>query len=254
MSLILEALRRSETERQRAQLPGLLLSPPPPRRRRRPLRLAIVASAVLALGAVGWWFEWQDRLEFESWTAPARTGAARTPTRTPTGSAATPTPPDPSARALPISAAILAPTVSPPAAPASVPDSIEVIPMDRPPQPATPDSSMGQAKLPAQPQAHALESTAEPGVQANFATAPGAALDPALPPLDSLSAEQRAGLPPLKLSVHFYSLKAGQRWVMLDGRRYQEGDLVDGRIEISAIRRDGVALRVDGRELLLARP
>ena len=76
MSLILEALRRSEAERQRGKAPGLFVEQQALARRRRrqapAWALAATVGVLLAVGA-GWAWRESDRRDVDAATVPAWT-------------------------------------------------------------------------------------------------------------------------------------------------------------------------------------
>lgn len=76
---------------------------------------------------------------------------------------------------------------------------------------------------------------------------------PAPPPLSSLGAERRGRLPPLKVSMHVYAEAAGDRVVLIDGRRLREGDEISPGLRLVEIRRDGSVLELEGQRFLLPR-
>jgi general secretion pathway protein B len=78
--------------------------------------------------------------------------------------------------------------------------------------------------------------------------------EPPLPSLAQLPADERARLPPLKLSMHVYGDDPAQRFVILDGQRLGEGASPAAGVVLEQIRRDGLVLSVNGQRLLLARP
>ena len=84
---------------------------------------------------------------------------------------------------------------------------------------------------------------------------PAPPLPPAemLPSLATLSAGERAALPPLKLSVHVWNSDPSQRFAIVDGQRIIEGAAL-GNAVVAEIRRDGIVLDVNGRRVLLPRP
>src|SRR5258705_2101641 len=93
--------------------------------------------------------------------------------------------------------------------------------------------------------------TRSPG--AVFQPSPGpssAAMAPATPAVPSPAATpaERAGL---KLEALIYSDVPAQRMVFINGRRYAEGDMVDGRLRVEEIQEDGVALSDQGRRFTL---
>ncbi|HEX2596030.1 MAG TPA: general secretion pathway protein GspB [Luteimonas sp.] len=69
--------------------------------------------------------------------------------------------------------------------------------------------------------------------------------------LSDLSADERKALPPLKLSMHLWNDDPARRFVILDGNRLKEGDRV-GNAVISAITTDGVVLDWNGRRIRLS--
>jgi type II secretory pathway component PulC len=73
-----------------------------------------------------------------------------------------------------------------------------------------------------------------------------AAVAPTTPAVPSPA--ERAGL---KLEALIYSDVPAQRMVFINGRRYAEGDMVDGRLRIEEIQEDGVALSDQGRRFTL---
>jgi general secretion pathway protein B len=85
------------------------------------------------------------------------------------------------------------------------------------------------------------------------AVAGAAAGEPPLPGLGSLSAQERATLPPLKLSMHVWSAEPARRFAIVDGQRVTEGGLLGGGT-VAEIRRDGVVVALGDRRLLLPRP
>ena len=73
------------------------------------------------------------------------------------------------------------------------------------------------------------------------ATPPAAVAGPATP-------AERAGL---KLEALIYSDLPAQRMVFINGRRYAEGDVIDGRLRVEEIQEDGVELSDQGRRFTL---
>jgi general secretion pathway protein B len=185
MSYILDALRRSQAERERGQVPGLHaqsapLAAAPAVARNRSLLWPILA--VLGLLLVG-------ALVFALLrpSAPASVTAATTPVET--------LPPKPVAAPAP------APAVFPPAVVAPQPLPVVV---SAPVQPAPP------------PLVKALPVAAPPKVTPKP--------EPALVALAQLSAEQRRELPPLLLGGSIWSENAASRFVIFNGQLVHEGE------------------------------
>jgi general secretion pathway protein B len=65
-----------------------------------------------------------------------------------------------------------------------------------------------------------------------------------------LDAGARQQLPPLKLSMHVWNEAPAQRFVILDGQRLREGDVI-GEVVVERITRDGAQLSWRGTALKL---
>ena len=136
MSLILEALRKSEAERRRDRAPDLRLELPPVPRRRAPtgrplLWLGAIALVVLALAL---WLALRGRAPVVASASPASAPAARPTAETPRLAAPLPqvvARPAPASTAIPIAATPATPSA---AAPPSPPSPAAVAPP--PPAPA----------------------------------------------------------------------------------------------------------------------
>lgn len=234
MSVILDALRKSEAERQRGRAPGLFVEQvaPPSRRRRRPAWI-FVLPALLAAGIVAGWF-----------LRPQTNGAtvAAMPVDAPPANTAMPSP------ELPVTAAPL------PARPVPA-DSGSLVPPPQllPPEPPVP-APVSTAPAAAAPITSAPPAPAAPPAPVPAETAAALPVEPLLPRLADLPAAERATLPPLKLSMHVFADEPAQRFVILDGRRQGEGASPAAGVVIEEIRRDGVVLSANGRRLLLPRP
>lgn len=226
MSLILEALRRSEAERRRGQTPSLLDGLSPARVRTRPLwpvALAGLFGGLLLAAAVAWWLR------------PAALPAAL--------------PPRPAPVAVPIAAPIAAPVAVPVAAPIAAPVAAPVAP---PPTPSLAPIA-DPTPAPPSPPTTSLPMTPAPILHA----APEA--DPHLGPraddlaVADLSAPLRAGLPPLRLSMHVFAEDPARRFAIVDGARLREGEALADGLQVLEIRRDGLRLAWQGRTLWLPR-
>jgi len=234
VSLILEALRKSESERQGARLPGLMTPAPVTRPRGTRWLPWLLLPLTLALGLGAGWLYRERAVPSPLITdsAPAAPGA-ETPPPAPVSLAPPPPAGDSRPAALPAPPAVapdprIAETVAAPdATPAAA--ASDSAPIALPP--ATPD--------PVAPGQPAAEPTA-------------AVADHVL--LDLMPPSQRAGLPDLKLSVHVFSEEASRRFAVIDGRRVQEGDSLRGDLHVREIRREGVLLDVAGQPWLLPRP
>lgn len=262
MSLILEALRKSERQRRLGQTPDLYAPMPIARVSRRPRLLAwpLVALA-LAIGVgAAWWFT-RDRDEEPARVADAATsgrGGDR-PDNAPAARAprAAPVAPSPAARepATPPAAAA-PPTVAAPEPPDNRTEPVARSPLTAPvpatlppqaqPDPATASDPPPRTPAPATPPAPSPAATAAQG------TPPPA--DDAPLSLSQLPAAEREALPPLQVSMHVYADIPTRRFAIIDGARVGEGAALGGGVTVVEIRRDGSVLDVNGRRVLLPRP
>lgn len=253
MSLILEALRKSEAERQRGRAPGLFVEQRPARadERRVPAWAWALGAALLAVLLAWGWREWR------------RPGVVVVTTAQPSADTVTearPTAIAPRTEPAPGEPGSLAPITLAPA-----PEAVAEVPV---PAPApTVNASAGQAvepvatptsaapNTPALPRSEAIGAPVPP-TAAPAPVAPMPAPEPAatLPGIEALPATARAALPPLKLSMHVYADTPAQRFVILDGQRLGEGASPSSGVVLEEIRRDGLVLSVNGQRLLLARP
>lgn len=237
MSFILDALRKSETARRRNEAPDLFATMPSapepvPVRPQWPL-LAVGIAGVLSLIAALWLLA-QRAPSPAPGDAPDDVAAN---TSTTTLAAAQPIVVQPSAAVVvtpaPAANAVPEPAITPrasPSAPALLPD--------------TPDSTP-KRDLPSPPEPLAVPPPATP-------------ITPAAPPagdqivsLADLDPGSRKQLPPLKLSMHLWNETASQRFVIVDGQRLKEGDVL-GEIVIERITRDGAVLMWRGSRLKIA--
>lgn len=72
------------------------------------------------------------------------------------------------------------------------------------------------------------------------------------PPLDTLSTSARRGLPALNLDVHVYSPDADKRFVVINGRRYREGEPLGEGPVLEAVTTNGAVLRQGSQRFQLS--
>ena len=221
MSLILEALRKSEAERRRGDTPNLHTELPPASRSRKARIPAWgwILPAILAAPIV-WWGA-TERSSPPRASTPAADAAPGPEV----------TAPRPTATALPP-----VPRLSPPPAPVAVAPAPTAAAATRP------------VDLPAPAQSSPAPTTSSPRTSTPV-VAPIASADGAIA-LSDLSIEERKALPPLKLSMLMWDDDPTRRFIILDGSRLGEGDRV-GNAVITAITSDGAVLDWNGRRIRL---
>ena len=218
MSLILEALRKSEVERRRGEMPDLRAElPPPASTQRAPLRRALPWIVVVAIACTALAFV------LHPWSRDARTPAA---------SQSVATTPAETIRMQPRSSPAIPPRIETPHI------AEREAPKSRPsPQTATPVPPPAIAEVAPEPFPE------PPQIQA-------ATTDTRETPIAALPADLRKALPPLQLSMHMWDPDPAKRFVILDGERHVEGDSV-GPMRIRRIDADGVLFDWQGRSIRL---
>ncbi len=130
------------------------------------------------------------------------------------------------------------------------------------PTPSSPAPESSVATLPVSPSPAPIRSRGRPE-SATAAPAPvspspaprpapaRAAPAPKAPLLETLPESARRGLPALHLDIHIYSPDAGRRFVVINGRRYREGDSLEEGPVLEAVIVDGAILRQGGQRFRL---
>jgi general secretion pathway protein B len=249
MSFILDALKKSELERQRQSIPGLMDSGTPGVRARFP-RWAIALVVLLGINLIA------------LLVVLMRSGA---PPASALHATAAPTP----ARS-----AMRSPTSAGAEAPASAPgDAQRFSPLDSAPVyapeiPAVGESAVGE---PADGSAAAGSAAHQPSALHPPAGAGGASAraahrrDPlltdqdykaeeeVLPSISELNLSGPQALPELHLDVHVFATKPSERFVYINMRKYREGATLEEGPLLERIRRDGVVLNFQGVRFVLPR-
>ena len=281
MSLILEALRKSEAERRRGEVPKLHAERAPAAAATRAtgtawpwLALALVAAITLAWLARG------------AWSATPDSGASGRPGQTASdpeaGATAGARDPGavPAAAAPPLSADRVPPTDAAPLADAQTPqragagaeaiaatgDTAGVQPRVDPVRTpvravdadaADPGDGSTGARPPAVVAPPAPRVAAVPAPVSNAttmaprtapATASGTAADGTPRRLSDLSTAERLELPPLKMSMHLWDPSPARRFAIIDGARVNEGDRI-GDAVVDEITANAVLLAWRGQQL-----
>ena len=283
MSFILDALKKSEIERQRQSVPGLMDTGPAPRRPRFPI-WAIALTALLAVnlavlivvltrgglaGLTG--RAAQDARVAVPAAAPAPSGAplpaapAQAEATAPPVETARPSQPRRPRRRRESGATAEAGSsaqTAPPAAESNPPDHhfspmdaaapvyAPEIPADSGPaggaMSAVPSHS-GRASPPASAMAGARER------DPLLTSGDDKSDQEVLPTISELDLTGANALPEMHLDVHVYATKAAERFVYINMRKYREGaTLAEGPV-LERIRRDGVVLDYHGLRFVLPR-
>lgn len=270
MSFILDALRKSEHERQRTTGPGLAeVAIAPSRPRTNVWATAAVVLLLVNLVAIGVLLLWKAQDE------PGVDSAATTPEpATATGSEATPpaAPPAAGAPAQPAPQASITRTLPEPPPMLRPAEAVPVVPATRNPlaqevsadsPPIDPHMAAAAAAAPAGPPAVSRIPTR--GGTVVYETLPDAGLGEApgdpppaqsragsgLPTVDEVMA--RGGVPELRLELHVYSNRPQERFAFINSRKYREGETLAEGPQVEEITPDGVVLNLRGNRFLLPR-
>jgi general secretion pathway protein B len=248
VSLILDALRRADSERERGSVPGLHAQPvpmasspaPASAGRRHGVWLAAVAGAVLAA-----WLVWTvlERQTARQPTAPAVATAPPATAGTPAPPAPGPAPRSAAADAMPQGA----PAAASPATPAAPAGASGV------PQPVAEPAPWPSAESSRKPAVADTTDTGIAGTAAARPATPPAATAPAapLPTREQLPPDIRAQLPPLAVGGSIYSTTPGARSVIIDGRILRENDRLNADLAVEQIRPKAAVLRFKGHRFEL---
>ena len=228
MSFILDALRKSEIERQRQSGPSIAEIPVAREDRRLPV--ALVAIGVLLAVNVGvlLFFLLRD------------SGVQEPTTAVPEAATSAPPPPVVAALPVPVTPAPAADPAITGLSPGGTGEPSDFYPSQVFSEPATmapdaPDPTL----LPGAP-------AAPFGGSVTYGDEPPR-------PLESLPTGQGAGLPELTVDLHIFTDDIAKRAVFINGRRYTQGATLTEGPKVEEITRDGAVLNFRGRRFLLPR-
>ncbi|HEV7717286.1 MAG TPA: general secretion pathway protein GspB [Steroidobacteraceae bacterium] len=256
MSFILDALKKSENDRQRQSGPALFEVRVAPPRSRFPLwAIAVAVLLVVNLSVIAWLMM----------RRPASAAAAPIPvTATPPPPVATQAPPvtsTPLPAPPPQQYAEVAPQVAPPVvpneeAPSGPPNSTQNTYQGS-------DSPTNRSTSNREP---ALADDRAPAAEGNPddyapAQAPGngplggghvrRGTESGLPTYEDVAAKD--GLPPLHLDLHVYAPEPRKRFVLLNMKRLYEGDSLPQGVRVDSITNDGAVLSYRGTKFVMDR-
>jgi general secretion pathway protein B len=258
MSFIHDALKKSEAERRRGEVPRLQNEPFSPLPRRRPFWPLLLILALLLNGAVlGWWVLSREE---PSTTVAADAGG---PGRTAGAKAASPQPVSVTAAAsaeraaaVPVATAPASDPVAVAAEPAprsaahSLPEEpavATVVVEEKPVAAVTPHAAPAPGKA-AENWAPTRRPEPSAPTRSKAAAAPAAE---SYPPIADLSGDVRSGLPGLDLQLHFFTPDAERRLVRLNGANLREGDRSGDGLSVVEITSEGVKLSHGGVRFFL---
>ncbi|WP_305042302.1 general secretion pathway protein GspB [Geoalkalibacter sp.] len=236
MSLILDALRKSDKKRPTGAVPDLQtehLGPPPRPKRKVPLALILIAVALLLnAGLLLWWLKpWQTDLAPQAVVTPSAAPVpevAPSPAASPIAPApAPPAAPSPPAQALSPPAPPAPPILAPPPAPSlDPPVSTFILAEDAAPA-AVPEAWV-QALTQPQP-------------------AEVAQVFSGLPLLQELPSDLRAGLPEFVFSLHYFTANPAERLARINGRLLREGQVLAEGLVLDEITEGGAVFEYRGQ-------
>jgi general secretion pathway protein B len=225
MSFILDALKKSESDRQRQSGPALFEVKVAPPRTRLPLwAIAIALLLLVNLAIVAWMVLRRSAHEGAPASVPpaAATVAGATISAPPTAAAVPPA----AASAPPPSAGAAAP----PAAPAAAGGAEEQNPEDYAPAEEPPAPAPGSL-----------------GSRVRRGTASG------VPLYQDAVTTPGTQLPQLRLDLHVYAARPQDRFVMINMHKLREGDSLPEGVHVESIVPEGAVLSYNGSRFLLPR-
>jgi general secretion pathway protein B len=248
MSYILDALRKSDQQRQRGAAPTLLAVQTTAAAPKQPALLAYGLLAVGLVGAgvvIGWLRPWQS----EQATPVPEPMAAKPLESTPLQSTLPQPAPEPSeSAALPKPESKLQNAAQPGQA---APTPSETAPQQKPKRKPKPELS-ARAKpetdgAPRNAAAAAPKTTAEPALERPVDTVVAdAAGEQTVISMAELPSSIREELPAMTISVHAYSSNPGARLLGMGNRILREGDFVAPGLQLEEITPEGMILRYKG--------
>jgi general secretion pathway protein B len=244
MSFILDALKKSESDRQRQSGPAIFeVKVTPPRTGLPPWALALAALLLVTL-------------VINAWILLRHTGAHATAAATPGADSAPAATVSAPAPAPALTATI---TASAAAAPAPPPPSIRPAPAAAPPALQPPRAALSPALVPP------AAGTGEPGVNPDDYAPAGAPVTPVfgshvrrgtvdgVPLYQDAAATPGTNIPQLRLDLHVFAVRPQDRFVMINMKKLHEGDSLPEGVHVDSITPEGALLSYNGSRFLLPR-
>jgi general secretion pathway protein B len=237
MSFILDALKKSESDRQRQSGPALFEVKVAPPRTRLPLwAIAIAVLLVVNLGIVMWMLMRHSTRVAASNAAPGPVPAAQAAAAPAAVSAATPA---------------TAPAAAPGAVPPAAAPTITAATGAAPALAASPTrSSAPGATQEGNPDDYAPAQDPGPaplGGRVQRGTASGVTL------YQDAATATGTQIPQLRLDLHVFAARAQDRFVMINMHKVHEGDTLPEGVHVDSITPEGAVLSYNGSRFLLPR-
>jgi general secretion pathway protein B len=235
MSFILDALKKSESDRQRQSGPALFevkVTPPKPRFPYWALALAVLLVINIVIGA---------------WVFLRRPAPAQASTATPSAAVTAPGAAAPAAEATPASpaaplASVTPPAATPPAAPAAVPAAVRPEPVlsdaDSKDAPLNPDD-YEPAVAAGKPDQDLRGGHVRSGTQSGLVSYADAAANPDL------------HLPAVRIDLHVYAAAPQERFVLINMHRLHEGESLPEGVRVESITPEGAIVSYRGSKFFL---
>jgi general secretion pathway protein B len=260
MSFILDALKKSEIERQRQTEPGLMDAGTMRRRSRLPTWAALLglllAINIIVLLVVLMRNRAPARPAPASRADAAAVAGAVNSSPSAAAGIAAPGPAVPGVSTQGASAHFSPLDPAPVYAPEiPVPATAGTAAGDSPPISTVPRTlpSVAPSRSPASRAVARALHRPDPVLSDTDASAAAADNDELLPSISEINLTGAQALPELHLDVHVYATKPGDRFVYINMRKYRQGAVLQEGPAVELIRRDGVILNFQGLRFLLPR-
>jgi general secretion pathway protein B len=259
MSFILDALKKSELERQRQSGPGLMEMPTAARRRGIPTWVWVLAGLLCVNMGVLLVLVLRSPAPGVAHTAGGVTAASGQAPRVPVSraSASRTTPQMQASQMQPSQEAV--PSDAAAGGQQSAPAADHFSPLDNQPVYA-PEIPVQEESAPQTAATTPNAAPASPGGPARASRRPEPVLadeppenDEMLPTISELNLTGAQTLPDIHLDVHVYATRAADRFVYINMRKYREGAVLQEGPTLERIRRDGVVLNYNGLRFLVPR-
>lgn len=259
MSLILDALKRAERERQAdaTPAPDAVAAPAaqPARRPRAWIGVAVIVAGLLVAAALLW-----DAFRDKPGPVPPPEAQAQPPVIV---ARPAPSVQEPAPAVVPGTEAVtslddLTDEATLEAGPQPLPEPAQkpVPPTAIATRPAPPPTTSPPQEIRASPAPAPAPPVTKSGPTATPQAAPPTEIPPALTqpaPLKKfreMPPEYRADFPALKIEIHVYEKTSAQRFVMVNGRKYREGERLAEGPTLIEIAPDGIVLEYRGERVL----